>query len=579
MIKLSKQHSIFLLFIFLVLTTVGIIISSFSRQSELKNRKEKSYLNAKIYSERLQQDLQRGFDLTSNLKHMLIDNNGTINNFDQIAEDMMEDFISSIQLAPAGVVTQIHPLKGNEAGLGDLMSNATRGPILKYGMAKNVATMQGPFKLFQGGMGIAIRTPVFLDDNDRDTSFWGFTVVIIKYPEIYQATLNSLQSFGYEYSLDATESPLSDNMLHISASIPNIERFSDAQTETFSLGECTWQLTVSSSKQHLGNRFKFIIFIEIISVFLITLLSYLLFRLSEQKEEYNILANYDVLTGLYNRRGFMHRLDELFAESHRWISAIFIDMDDFKSINDVNGHAAGDLAIKHLADELTRFFPDNAIIGRTGGDEFCIVIKDKTPDTVEELVKNAVTAIHFFDLNKNTCCFFTISAGFADYPLQANSRTKLMINADEALYAAKADGKNNVKHYKPSMSDIKRTQLGFNLSSFLKGIPGALLVYKAADDEHLLYANEDMFKLAECKDFSELLEYTGGSFKNMVHKEDLDRVETSEVKKINQDNFIEYRILTKTGTYITVQDMSRLVHDDNYGSIFFVYLREKGCII
>lgn len=68
MIKLSKQHSIFLLFIFLVLTTVGIIISSFSRQSELKNRKEKSYLNAKIYSERLQQDLQRGFDLTSNLK-------------------------------------------------------------------------------------------------------------------------------------------------------------------------------------------------------------------------------------------------------------------------------------------------------------------------------------------------------------------------------------------------------------------------------------------------------------------------------------------------------------------------------
>ena len=108
----------------------------------------------------------------------------------------MEDYVGSIQLAPGGNVTEIYPLEGNEAGLGDLMSDPKRGPVVNYGKEHNLVTMQGPFDLWQGGKGIAIRNPVFLNDENGNEVFWGFTVVIIKVPEIFEGTLNTLSSFG-----------------------------------------------------------------------------------------------------------------------------------------------------------------------------------------------------------------------------------------------------------------------------------------------------------------------------------------------------------------------------------------------
>ena len=97
----------------------------------------------------------------------------------------MTDYIQSIQIVPDGVVSEIYPEAGSEAGKIDLINDESRGEICRYGRDNNLVTMQGPFNLKQGGIGIAIRNPVYLEGENGNTRFWGFAIVIIKVPDIF----------------------------------------------------------------------------------------------------------------------------------------------------------------------------------------------------------------------------------------------------------------------------------------------------------------------------------------------------------------------------------------------------------
>lgn len=520
------------------------------------------------------------------MEAIIIDNNGHINDFSSSAERLLEDYISSIQIAPKGFVTDIYPSQGNEAGKIDLFDNPTRGPIVQYSLDNDLITMQGPFTLKQGGQGIAIRNPIFLTDQKGNKEFWGFTIVIIKSPTIYEETLAALKTFGYNYSLDVKESPLSTKTARIVSSFAENSPHFDSNSKSFRIDECDWTLTVSSISTESLTNVRNMVIINILSILAITFMSYLLLGLYEQKKQLHRLANRDELTGLLSRRGFMEKLDKVFTNNPKNVTIAFIDLDDFKAINDVHGHAVGDLALKNLARELQDIFPKDSVIGRTGGDEFCILINNHPIESVKETIKNAVSTKHFFEVEDNRYCFYTISVGYTNYHSQTTDRSHLLILADEALYAAKLDGKNNSKYYEPEMSDIKRTHLGFSIKSFTSGIPGGLLVYKAYGDEQILYANDYMIKLAGCNSFEDFLTFTKASFSNLIHPDDVERVEKSIWSQINKlknandeekhlDDFVEYRIKTKTGESKEVLDFGRLVHDENYGEIFFVYIRDK----
>lgn len=115
---------------------------------------------------------------------MIVSEDGRCNAFDEIARNSMNSSIQSIQLAPAGKVTEIYPEAGNEAGKVDLMTDEARGAYARYGMEQNCIVTQGPFDLRQGGKGIAIRNPVYLEKDGRKV-FWGFTIAIIRVPDIF----------------------------------------------------------------------------------------------------------------------------------------------------------------------------------------------------------------------------------------------------------------------------------------------------------------------------------------------------------------------------------------------------------
>lgn len=583
--KLSRKQYLIVCAVFLVMMS-GVVLGCIrASQEDILNLRARAGLNAAVYSEDLEKDLQQGIDITESVEDLLIDTDGNIQNFEDVAEHRMEDYIESIQLAPGGVVTDIYPLEGNEAGMIDLMNDPARGPVVQYGKKHDAVTMQGPFDLKQGGQGLAIRNPVFLKDNAGYPEFWGFAIVIIRVPDIYEKTLNALESFGYDYSLYTTVSALSGDSEMVASSFEDGRALNDAESFQFTAGECTWTLNVVPKSGWISHQLFGVALSGATITALVTILTYMLLGLQEQQKQLRRIAVTDDLTGLLSRRGFMERLYKCAdMNSEVPMTAVFIDLDDFKQINDLHGHLIGDEFLKSLAGNLKKSFPEDSIIGRTGGDEFCVIILGRTAEECGDIIRRTVETDLSFRLESKEYSY-TISAGYADYPLQASDCQHLLTLADQALYVSKLTGKRRSVHYDPSMSNIKHTQLGFSVKSIAAGIPGAFLIYSAYGDEQILFANDDLIEMTGCTDLDDFLEHTKYSFKNFVHPDDIDRVERSIWAQINSrrekagtknfDDYAEGRIRTKNGSGKHVHGVGRLIHTENYGDVFFVFIREK----
>ena len=153
----------------------------------------------------------------------------------------MADYIQSIQIAPDGVVTEIYPEAGNESGKIDLIHDKERGKISCYARDNDVITMQGPFSLKQGGMGIAVRNPVYVEQKNGERTFLGFTIVIIRVPDIFADSIKSLTDFSYEYKLSKSIAPWDETYEEVYGS--GVEMI-DPVTYTFELGDSQWVLEV-----------------------------------------------------------------------------------------------------------------------------------------------------------------------------------------------------------------------------------------------------------------------------------------------------------------------------------------------
>ena len=237
-IKKELWIPIFVLMIGLVvLVNIGIRADS-SQRDLIRSRAE---LNAVTYADHMKADIVRGIDITNTFEQIVISENGKISMFSKVAENMMADYIQSIQIAPDGVVTEIYPEDGNEAGKIDLIHDKERGKISCYARDNDVITMQGPFSLKQGGTGIAVRNPVYVEQKNGERTFWGFTIVIIRVPDIFADSIKSLTDFSYEYKLSKSIAPWDETYEEVYGS--GVEMI-DPVTYTFELGDSQWVLEV-----------------------------------------------------------------------------------------------------------------------------------------------------------------------------------------------------------------------------------------------------------------------------------------------------------------------------------------------
>ncbi len=177
----------------------------------------------------------------------------------------------------------------------------------------------------------------------------------------------------------------------------------------------------------------------------------------------------DSLTGILNRRGLEQRLETALAaaqEARVPVSLVVIDCDDFKEINDRAGHEFGDALLREVADVLTGALPDGADAARLGGDEFVVLLPGAGADEAEAMGRRLRTLLLEGLIDAGFP--LRISAGVSTYPFDGAKPSSLLRAADQALYAAKASGKDRITSFR-ELSATMATMAAAERPSALEG--------------------------------------------------------------------------------------------------------------
>lgn len=178
-------------------------------------------------------------------------------------------------------------------------------------------------------------------------------------------------------------------------------------------------------------------------------------KLEEREEELNQLAFYDPLTGLPNRRLIIDRLDALLQickKEQRRFSVVFVDLDNFKKINDTAGHQVGDEILQVIARRWKEIIDKSDLLGRLGGDEFAIIIqrplsKEEIYEYVNKLRNSLNKRVYYFQRE----FYAKASFGVARYPEDGDTSEVLLKYADMAMYEAKAKRQNEICFFNQDM--------------------------------------------------------------------------------------------------------------------------------
>lgn len=171
-------------------------------------------------------------------------------------------------------------------------------------------------------------------------------------------------------------------------------------------------------------------------------------------------AALDALTGLWNRTYCGMKISQFLAEDSNTAAMLLVNVDNFRAVNDKLGHIIGDTVLKVISDMLSEEYPDD-IIGRTGGDEFVLLIRN--PLSKEEVADSASSMMKRVnaELEEITAGLAALSVGISQSPRDGRSFSELYDNAGRALYLVKSSGKHSLRFYEHSdsvMSGKRKTR-------------------------------------------------------------------------------------------------------------------------
>lgn len=185
-------------------------------------------------------------------------------------------------------------------------------------------------------------------------------------------------------------------------------------------------------------------------------------------------ANFDDLTALPNRNRMRVLLNQAIKNAHagnRQLAVLFLDLDNFKDVNDTLGHASGDMLLQKSARRIAKCIGANDTVARLGGDEFVVIMSDLVErDRAEQLAQRLLNKLSRpFRLNDEVVQT-SVSIGITHYPEDGLTLDNLLKNADQAMYGAKARGRNNYHYFSQSMREdaLNRRQLIQDLRNAIK---------------------------------------------------------------------------------------------------------------
>lgn len=357
----------------------------------------------------------------------------------QVGESLirLQPAIRSVALAPDNVIRFIHPRAGNEKALGlRYMDTPTQRDAVLRLMREQRPVTAGPVELAQGGIGIINRIPVIFTRPDGSSDYWGLaSVAIDPFPIFEQAGIRPDGRDGMRYALRGRDGLGAGGDVFLG----NAALFKDPDAVLMEvvIPGGSWQLAARATLPPTGHS----VWVRGLLILLATMAGLLVAYTVSAHQRIRSMAMHDHLTGLANRRQFKLRGQELFALARRTgchLTLLNIDIDDFKSINDTYGHAAGDAVLVYVAKTLRACCRETDLLARVGGDEFVALLPDTSAGpSLEALLGRLHAAIDVTLPGSAVPIQLHISIGVATCSESTLTLDALMHLADEAMYRAK----------------------------------------------------------------------------------------------------------------------------------------------
>ena len=448
--RLLKRETILVISVFLVALFFFTGLSTYEALNSRRSRKLEAENLAVLCASHIERNCNHTFQLNGIMASFVLLGEVSDENFELIASRIIHDFPAAdcVQLAPNGIVSNVYPLKGNESVLGhNLFEDAKRSDEAVATRANGVITIGGPYPLLQGGEGFIGRLPVFLDDAHFE--FWGFVNVVVRLEKVLETVyFSSLTNSGYDYSIYKVNDKTGERSQIFGTDYNNLH---SPVAINIDMPNAHWELAVSPKDTWINVHI--ITVLSILSFLLIvafTGLTLLFIKLRKSNIRLAQLASIDQLTGLYSKQTAINSLKKELDYAKRndtQVALCFIDMNNFKAINDKYGHTIGDTALIKVANRLNESVRPEDIIARFGGDEFIIIFRGKKTgtdySTSAERIKSVLSVPA--KLSGHVTTDISASLGIAVYPNNGQSVEELISYADKAMYADKQKYKESKK--------------------------------------------------------------------------------------------------------------------------------------
>ncbi|WP_310448777.1 EAL domain-containing protein [Sulfuritalea sp.] len=247
--RLHVREAVLASLVFFLAATVAAGLIWYSEKHRLEVERARVSILAG-HAHELQRNIENALSATYSLAALIRQGRGNIENFEAVASQMLPFYpgVTALQLAPGGVVRHSVPLAGNEKAIGhELLKDPARTKEAFLARDTGKLTLAGPFNLIQGGLGVVGRLPVYLDGERGTSTFWGFTTVLIRFPDVLEGiNLDKLIAQGFAYELWRIH-PDTGLRQTIATSSPEL-RLSDPVEAMLQVPNATWTFSLAPIK-------------------------------------------------------------------------------------------------------------------------------------------------------------------------------------------------------------------------------------------------------------------------------------------------------------------------------------------
>lgn len=437
--------------VFLVTLAGGLYVSHLGAVATEEKFRRSLLVTVEAEARTLERQLATSLASAQVLAMEVRSHGGGLNDFERYARDLLATFpgITNLQLAPSGIVASIYPRAGQEKVIGHniLKDDKRRDEAIRAIQTREI-TLAGPYELVQGGFGMVGRAPVFLQ-RDGVESFWGFTSVLIMLDDLIRLTnLPQLERSGYSYEIyRSTGNGANWELFHRSP----LALAAFNQSVEMAVPNARWKLVIGSPAGSLPSGNGLGVWLSLgVALLLAALTNHILRQperlqqmVNDKTRDLEVLAYHDPLTDLANRRLLMDRLEQTLqavrAGQLQTAALLYIDLDEFKRVNDTKGHSVGDGLLKRKAHRLLQVLQPTDLLARMGGDEFAVLITNPpSRDAVVQVVERCLSVLGEIESIDGFSLTAAASIGIAMVPDDGQDPGTLLQHVDLAMYAAKS---------------------------------------------------------------------------------------------------------------------------------------------